>query len=210
VNPDQLFAHFKRLTSTLSTTQLASLAAVFVAVVGVLVGTAYYINTPTYAVLFSDMDSESAAAVVTKLKAAKVEYVLDEGGGSVRVPNGRVDELRLDFSSQGMPSSGRIGFEIFDRTAFGTTEFLEHVNYRRALEGELARTMSTISEVQSARVHIAMAKDSLFAADTQQAKASVVLKLRGKKPLAAQTIAAITGLVASSVEDLRPVAHDAQ
>ena len=204
MNPDQLFAHFKRLTSTLSTTQLASLAAVFVAVVGVLVGSAYYINTPTYAVLFSDMDSESASAVVTKLKAAKVEYVLDEGGRTVRVPNGRVDELRLDFSSQGMPSSGRIGFEIFDRTAFGTTEFLEHVNYRRALEGELARTIATISEVQSARVHIAMAKDSLFAADTQQAKASVVLKLRGKKPLAAQTIAGITGLVASSVEELRP------
>lgn len=204
MNPDQLLAHFKRLTSTLSATQLASLAAVFVAVVGILVGTAYYINTPTYAVLFSDMDSESASAVVTKLKAAKVEYVLDEGGRTVRVPNGRIDELRLDLSSQGMPSSGRIGFEIFDRTAFGTTEFLEHVNYRRALEGELARTISTISEVQSARVHIAMAKESLFAADTQQAKASVVLKLRGNKPLAAQTIAGITGLVASSVEDLRP------
>ena len=204
MNPDQLLAHFKRLTSTLSTTQLASLAAVFVAVVGVLVGTAYYINTPTYAVLFSDMDSESASSVVTRLKAAKVEYVLDEGGRTVRVPNGRVDELRLDFSSQGMPSSGRIGFEIFDRTAFGTTEFLEHVNYRRALEGELARTISTISEVSSARVHIAMAKESLFAADTQQAKASVVLKLKGKKPLAPQTIAGITGLVASSVEDLRP------
>ncbi len=204
MNPDQLLAHFKRLTSTLSTTQLASLAGVFVAVVGVLVGSAYYINTPTYAVLFSDMDSESASAVVTKLKAAKVEYVLDEGGRTVRVPNSRIDELRLDLSSQGMPSSGRIGFEIFDRTAFGTTEFLEHVNYRRALEGELARTISTISEVSSARVHIAMAKESLFAADTQQAKASVVLKLRGNKPLAAQTIAGITGLVASSVEDLRP------
>ncbi len=204
MNPDQLLAHFKRLTSTLSATQLASLAAVFVAVVGILVGSAYYINTPTYAVLFSDMDSESASSVITKLKAAKVDYQLDAGGRTVRVPNSRIDELRLDFSSQGMPSSGRIGFEIFDRTAFGTTEFLEHVNYRRALEGELARTISTISEVASARVHIAMAKDSLFAADTQQAKASVVLKLRGNRPLAAQTIAGITGLVASSVEDLRP------
>lgn len=204
MNPDQLLAHFKRLTSTLSKTQLITLAAVFVAVVGILVGSAYYLNTPTYAVLFSDMDSESASAVITRLKAAKVEYVLDEGGRTVRVPNTRVDELRLDFSSAGMPSSGRIGFEIFDRTAFGTTEFLEHVNYRRALEGELARTISTISEVSSARVHIAMAKESLFAADSQQAKASVVLKLKGKKPLAAQTIAGITGLVASSVEELRP------
>lgn len=204
MNPDQLQAQFKRLTASLSTQQMAVIAAVFVGVVGILVGTAYYLNTPTYAVLFSDMDSEAAGDVVKRLKAEKVQYVLDDGGRSVRVPVQKVDELRLSFSTTGMPSSGRIGFEIFDRTAFGTTEFLEHVNYRRALEGELARTIGTISEVQSARVHIAMAKDSLFVADTQQAKASVVLKLKGRKPLAPQTIAGITNLVAASVEELRP------
>jgi len=203
VNPDQLLAQFKRLTGTLSGQQLAMIAAVFVAVVGILVGTAYYINTPTYAVLFSDMDNESAGDVVKRLKAAKVEYVLDDGGRTVRVPMQRVDELRLDFSTTGMPSSGRIGFEIFDRTAFGTTEFLEHVNYRRALEGELARTIGTITEVSSARVHIAMAKESLFTADTEGAKASVVLKLKGRKPLSPQTLNGITNLVAASVEDLR-------
>src|SRR5205085_5787276 len=104
----------------------------------------------------------------------KVAYVIDDGGRTVRVASNRADELRLEFAGQGQPTSGRIGFEIFDRTAFGTTEFLEHVNYRRALEGELARTISTIAEVASARVHIAMAKDSLFASDTQPAKASVV------------------------------------
>jgi len=204
VNPEDLLTHFKRLTATLSRTQLATLAGVFVAVVGVLVGTAYWINTPTYTVLFSDLDSESAQGVVSKLKTDKVEYVLDDGGRTVRVPATRVDELRLSFSGQGMPANGRIGFEIFDRTAFGTTEFLEHVNYRRALEGELARTIATISEVAGARVHIAMAKDSLFATEKQSAKASVVLKLKGRKPLAPQTITAIAGLVASSVEDLRP------
>lgn len=204
MNPEDLLAHFKRLTATLSRTQLATLAGVFVAVVGVLVGTAYWINTPTYTVLFSDLDSESAQGVVSKLKTDKVEYVLDDGGRTVRVPATRVDELRLSFSGQGMPANGRIGFEIFDRTAFGTTEFLEHVNYRRALEGELARTIATISEVAGARVHIAMAKDSLFATEKQSAKASVVLKLKGRKPLAPQTITAIAGLVASSVEDLRP------
>lgn len=204
MNPEQLLAHFKRLTASLSTQQLLTLAGVFVAVVGVLVGSAYYINTPTYTVLFSDLDGESANSVVARLKTDKVQYVLDEGGRTVRVPAEKVDELRLAFTSQGMPASGRIGFEIFDRTAFGTTEFLEHVNYRRALEGELARTIGTISEVSSARVHIAMAKESLFTSETQQAKASVVLKLKGRKPLAPQTIAGITGLVAASVEDLRP------
>ncbi|MEQ1911637.1 MAG: flagellar basal-body MS-ring/collar protein FliF, partial [Vicinamibacterales bacterium] len=204
MNPEDLLAHLKRLTASLSWQQIGTLAGVFVAVVGVLVGTAYWINAPTYTVLFSDMDSESASSVVSRLKTDKVDYQLDEGGRTIRVPLSRVDELRLSFSSQGMPTSGRIGFEIFDRTAFGTTEFLEHVNYRRALEGELARTIGTIAEVSSARVHIAMAKDSLFATDKQSAKASVVLKLKGRKPLQSQTISAIAGLVASSVEDLRP------
>ena len=100
-----------------------------------------------------------------------------------------------------------MGFEIFDRTAFGQTEFLEHVNYRRALEGEIARTISTISEVSSARLHIAMAKDSLFGAREQPAKASVILKLRNPgRPLAPATVTGITNLVAASVEGLRPEA----
>ena len=96
-----------------------------------------------------------------------------------------------------MPTSGRVGFEIFDRTAFGPTEFLEQVNYRRALEGEIARTIATIGEVRSARVHIAMAKDSLFESREQPAKASVILKLKRNRPLAASTIAGIVNLVAA-------------
>jgi flagellar M-ring protein FliF len=206
VNPEQLIAHFKRLSAALTTTQLISLAGAFLGVVGVVVGSAYWINEPSYALLFSDLDAESASAAVTRLKTSKVAYVLDEGGRTIRVAADRVDEMRLEFASQGLPTTGRIGFEIFDRTAFGTTEFLEHVNYRRALEGELARTISTISEVASARVHIAMAKDTLFASDHQAAKASVVLKLRTNKPLAPSTAIGITGLIAASVESLTPEA----
>ena len=206
MNPEQLIAHFKRLTAALTTTQLISLVAAFLGVVGVVVGSAYWINEPSYALLFSDLDAESASAAVTRLKTSKVAYVLDDGGRTIRVAADRVDELRLEFASQGLPTTGRIGFEIFDRTAFGTTEFLEHVNYRRALEGELARTISTISEVASARVHIAMAKDTLFASDHQAAKASVVLKLRSNKPLSPATAIGITGLIAASVESLTPEA----
>jgi flagellar M-ring protein FliF len=207
VDFEQLTAHFKRLTATLTAKQLTTLAFVFVAVVGVVAGSAYWVNAPSYSLLFSDMDAESASSVVTKLKNDKVPYQLDAGGKTIRVASDRVDELRLQFaSSSAMPASGRIGFEIFDRTAFGTTEFLEHVNYRRALEGELARTISTISEVASARVHIAMAKDSLFSGDAQPAKASVVLKLRGNRPPAASTVNGIAGLLAASVESLRPEA----
>jgi len=206
VDFEQLSAHFKRLTATLTTKQITSLALAFVGVVGVVVGSAYYVNAPSYSLLFSDMDPEAAASVVAKLKTDKVPYVLDEGGRTIRVASTRVDELRLAFSAQSMPSSGRIGFEIFDRTAFGTTEFLEHVNYRRALEGELARTIGTIAEVASARVHIAMAKDSLFSSDAQAAKASVVLKLRSNRPPSPATVSGIAGLLAASVESLRPEA----
>ena len=183
---------------------MVTLAAAFVGVVGVVAGSAYYVNAPSYSLLFSDMDAESASSVVTRLKNEKVPYVLDEGGRTVRVASNRVDELRLEFAAQGQPTSGRIGFEIFDRTAFGTTEFIEHVNFRRALEGELARTISTIAEVASARVHIAMAKDSLFTGDAQPAKASVVLKLRSNRLPAPAMVVGIAGLVSASVESLRP------
>lgn len=205
MNIDQLISHLKKLTSTLSPRQLAGLAAVFVGVVAIVVGSAYWISAPQYTLLVADMDAETAQSVLGKLKTQKIRYQLSEDGRSVSVPVERAAELRLDLASNGLPSAGRIGFEIFDRTAFGTTEFLEHVNYRRALEGELARTISTLSEVASARVHISMAKDSLFVSEEQPAKASVVLKLKNNnRPLASSTIKGIAGLVAASVEQLRP------
>jgi len=186
-------------------TQLVTLGVAFVLVVAVVGGSTWWLNSTDYALLFSDMDSETASQVVSKLKTLKVPYQLDPGGHTIRVANTHVDELRLELTSQGLPASGRIGFEIFDRTAFGATEFLEKVNYRRALEGEIARTIATISEVSSARVHIAMGKDSLFG-EPRPAKASVVLKLRGQRPLATSTISGISNLVAASVEGLRPEA----
>jgi flagellar M-ring protein FliF len=204
VNPEQLFTHLKKLATTLSAKQLLGLGFVFVAVVGVVVGSGYWISQPTYTLLVADMDAETASSVVGRLKTERIDYQLSDGGRSVSVPAERADELRLQFASNGLPSAGRIGFEIFDRTAFGTTEFLEHVNYRRALEGELARTIGTLSEVASARVHIAMAKDSLFVDQEQPAKASVVLRLKANRPLAAATVKGIANLVAGSVESLRP------
>lgn len=204
MNLEQLLSRLKGASATLSARQMTVLAGAFVAAVCLTIGSAYWLNAPTYGVLFSDMDAESAAGIVSKLKAEKVQYTLDDAGRTIRVPASRVDELRLQFASDGLPNSGRVGFELFDRTAFGVTDFLEHVNYRRALEGELARTISTIAEVASARVHIAMPQPSLFTAREQSAKASVVLKLRNNRPLLASTVTAITGLVSSSVESLRP------
>src|SRR5690606_38754893 len=140
-------AHFQKLRSTLKPSQMAALGGVFVAVVTLVVGSAYYLNAPAYTLLVADMDAETANAVVGRLKADRIPYQLGDGGRTVRVPSDRVDELRLALAADGLPSAGRIGFEIFDRTAFGTTEFLEQVNYRRALEGELARTIATMADV---------------------------------------------------------------
>ncbi|MDP1569071.1 MAG: flagellar basal-body MS-ring/collar protein FliF [Vicinamibacterales bacterium] len=204
MNPEHLLDKGKAALGGLSTPQLATLAATFVLVVSLVIGGAYYMGAPAWALLFSDMEPDAAAHVVEQLKAQKVEYRIDGGGRSIRVPADRVDELRLQFASTGLPSSGRIGFEIFDRTQFGATEFLEQVNYRRALEGEIARTITSIQEVENARVHIAMAKDSLFTEREQPAKASVILKLRSNRPLASLTVTGITNLVAAAVEGLRP------
>jgi flagellar M-ring protein FliF len=206
-NLDQTFTRLNGLFGALSTRQLVSLVGVFIAVVTMVAGTGYWVTRPTYTLLFADMDPAAASEVIAKLDAQKITYELAPGGGGIRVPSTQVDRLRLDFAAQGLPSSGRIGFEIFDRTAFGQTEFLEHVNYRRALEGEIARTIAVLKEVSGARVHIAMAKESLFGAREQPAKASVVLTLRNpSRALAAATVTGITNLIAASVEGLRPEA----
>lgn len=191
------------MRASLTTSQLLTLCATFVGVVGLLIGSTWYLNSSEYRVLYSDMSAESASQVVDRLTASNVKYQLADGGRTVLVPAERLDTLRLQFAGEGVPVSGRMGFELFDRTAFGQTEFLEHVNYGRALEGELARTIETISEVQAARVHITMAKDSLFGAQQQPAKASVVLTLKGRRPLSPPTSQAIASLVAASVEGLR-------
>jgi flagellar M-ring protein FliF len=205
VDPQQLIGRLKTVTSSFSTGQLAAMGGAFLLVVAMVGGSTMWMNKPSYVLLFSDMDAESAGQVVTRLKSEKVPYQLDEGGRGIRVPAERVDELRLELSSQGLPSTGRVGFEIFDRTSFGATEFQEQINYRRALEGEIARTIATISEVANARVHIAMGKEQLFG-EPQPAKASVVLKLKGQRALSVATVTGIENLVASSVQGLRPEA----
>lgn len=206
MNPEQLLARLKTLRASFTTWQLASMAAAFVVVVGGLVLATRWIATPEYRLLFSDLDAGSASAVVERLQTQRVPYELVEGGTGVRVPADRIDQLRLEFAGQGLPSAGRIGFELFEGTNFGWTEFLEQVNYRRALEGELARTITTIEEIAGARVHIAMGQKALFARDRSPAKASVTLKLRGRRPLAPETVTGIRNLVAFAIDDLQPEA----
>src|SRR3954451_17366493 len=112
--------------------------------------------------LFTGVSAEDGAAIVQKLKESGVEYRLPESGGTVLVPSAKLAELRLGMAAAGLPKTGRIGYELFDKTNLGATEFTEHVNYRRALEGELERSVMSINEVEQARVHLTFPKDSVF------------------------------------------------
>jgi flagellar M-ring protein FliF len=154
--------------------------------------------------LYANLAAEDAGAVMQKLHEENVEYRVDDIGGVLRVPADKVAELRLKMASAGLPKTGRIGFELFDKSNFGLTEFAEQVNFRRAIEGELERSIAALSEIERARVHISLPKDSVFLEAKQEAKASVVVSLKAGVKLSAQNGAAITYLVASAVDRLSP------
>ncbi len=156
--------------------------------------------------LYSSLTPEDASAVTQKIKEANIEYKLDETGATVMVPAERLAEARLALAGNGMPRSGRIGFELFDRTNLGASDFTEQVNYQRALEGELERTVATLSEIEQARIHITPGKDSVFLDSRQPAKATIVLKLRHQSQLRQSSVSAIANLVASAVDGLAPEA----
>ncbi len=119
--------------------------------------------------LYSSLAPDDAAAVLAKVRENGSEFRLSDNGSVVLVPSARVAELRLEMAAAGLPKSGRIGFELFDKTNFGMSDFTEQVNYHRALEGELERSVMSLAEVEQARVHITFPKDSLFL-DSQQAR----------------------------------------
>jgi flagellar M-ring protein FliF len=161
-------------------------------------------NRVDFQVVFSDLEPGDAQSVVQKLQELKVSYQLSTDGRSISVPSEKASEVRIQLASQGMPSSGRIGFEIFDQTNFGLTNFQEQVNYQRALEGELARSIMTLTEIEAARVHLVLPKESLFQSPEEQTKASVILKLRNGRNLSESAVQGIINVVASSVKGLTP------
>lgn len=156
--------------------------------------------------LYSALAPEDAAAVIQKVRESGIEYRLDETGTAVMVPSEHLADARLALAGAGLPKSGRIGFELFDRTNLGASDFAEQVNYRRALEGELERTVATLSEVDQARIHITFARDSVFLDSRQPSKATVVLRLKRSARLPQPSVTAIANLVASAVDGLDPEA----
>ncbi len=159
---------------------------------------------PSYDILFADLSKKDAAEIIDKLKEKKIDFRLEEGGKTILVPSGKVYELRLEFASMGLPEEGVIGYEIFDKSNIGMTDFLQKLNYRRALEGELTRTIEEIDAVEKARVHIVIPETRLFQEDQKQPTASVILKLNRARSLSPAKVNGIAHLVASSVEGLEP------
>jgi flagellar M-ring protein FliF len=159
--------------------------------------------TPQYKPLMSGLEPADAQAITAELAAKKIPYLIGPDGTSVTVPADQIDAARLEVASHDAPHSGRIGYEIFDKVSWGQTEFDEKVNYQRALEGELERTIQTMSNVKTARVHLVMATDSVFMDRERGAKASVTLRLKGGS-LSRSEISEISRLVAGAVDELKP------
>ncbi|MEW5945108.1 MAG: flagellar basal-body MS-ring/collar protein FliF [bacterium] len=159
---------------------------------------------PRYGVLFTELDTEDASAIIGRLGDARTPYKLMDEGRTILVPEKQVLERRMDMASAGLPAKGVAGYELFDRTRLGITDFTQQVNYQRALEGELARTIMGLEEVESARVSVVMPEDTLFITEKEPSTASVALKLRKNKELTEEQIRGIIHLVAHSVKGLEP------
>lgn len=196
----------KRLLDRLNWKQMVSLVVVAGGVMAGLISFSHWNRERDFRPLYTSLSPEDAGAVLAKVREGGTDFRLAENGSSVLVPSDKVAELRLQLAAAGVPKSGRIGYELFDKTNFGASDFAEQVNYHRALEGELERSVMSLSEVEQARVHLTFPKDSLFLESRQPAKASVLVKLRAGTQLSAQNVAAICQMTASAVEGLTPEA----
>ncbi|HAU4330756.1 flagellar basal-body MS-ring/collar protein FliF [Citrobacter freundii] len=174
------------------------------AAVAIIVAMVLWAKAPDYRTLFSNLSDQDGGAIVTQLTQMNVPYRFTEGSGAIEVPADKVHELRLRLAQQGLPKGGAVGFELLDQEKFGISQFSEQVNYQRALEGELARTIETLGPVKRARVHLAMPKPSLFVREQKSPSASVTVNLEPGRALDEGQISAVTHLVSSAVAGLPP------
>lgn len=188
---------FNRLNSQQKLVFMIAVAAVF----AIIVGTILWSRQPDWKTLFSNLTEKDGGAIVTILEQQNIAHRYTDSG-ALQVPADRVHEVRLKLASQGLPRGGMVGFELMENQKFGVSQFAEQVNYQRGLEGELARTIQSIGAIQSARVHLAIPKPSVFVREEQKPTASVMLNLYPGRSLDSAQIAGITHLVSSSVPQL--------
>jgi flagellar M-ring protein FliF len=185
--------------------RLAAIAIVTFSLLGFFGFIATRISASPLALLYTELDQQDSSQIVQKLEGLKIPYEIDASGGLIRVPSNQVGKLRMMMAADGLPKGGSIGYEIFDqKEGFGTTSFVQSINHLRALEGELARTISSLNSIQSARVHLVLPQHELFSHGVQTATASIFVKTRKSATLTRDQIAAIQHLIAAAVPQLQP------
>ena len=182
--------------------QIVALMLAAATAVALAVGAWMWSQAPDYRVLFSNVNDRDGGAIIASLTQMNVPYKFADGGGAILVPATHVHEARLRLASQGLPKGSLVGFELMETPKLGTSQFLELVNYQRALEGELARSIQSVSAVGGARVHLAIPKPSVFMREQQKPSASVLVNLNAGRTLEPGQVSAIVHLVSSSVPDL--------
>ena len=185
--------------------RLIAMGGMAAGLVGFFIYIAVQVGTPPMALLYGGLDLEDSADIATTLDGMGIPYEVLGNGSQIMVPEGDVARLRLTLASEGLPTGGNVGYEIFDQGgALGTTSFVQEVNLVRALEGELARTIRTLDLVAGARIHLVLPKRELFQRDTRDPSASIILTMRGGRRLEAGQVLAIQHLVAAAVPELMP------
>ena len=203
-SPAQLLQQLLAIWKQLGLNQRVTIAVAGLALVAGLAGIAVWSNRTDYALLYGRLEEAEAAKVVAALDDAKVPYQISRAGGSILVPADKVHLMRMQLAAKGIPRSGDgVGFEIFDKPAFGISDFVQRANYLRAVQGELARTIGQVDSIESARVMIVMPENRLLVDNTRKPTASVFVRVRGNATLPPQTVNAIRFLVANAVEGLQ-------
>jgi len=202
---NDLIGNARNFVKTTPKNKLYMYLFLFVAIVGGSIVGLSFLQKETYSTLFAGLSTEDASMVVTKLKELKIPYKLGLGGTSIYVPKEKVYDARLSLAGQnGLPGGAGMGYELFDKTNYGMTEFMQSVNYKRAIQGELSRTINQMPEIKGSRVHIAIPEKTLYSEREKEVTASVFLKVRPGKSLSKDQVAGIVQLVAGSVEGLKP------
>lgn len=202
-NGDTLLAAARGFNQ-LSNARKVGLIVGLAGLVALVVVMAAYVRAPSYRVLFSNLSDRDGGAILGALSQMNVPYKMAEGGGAILVPAEVVYDTRLKLASQGLPRGGGVGFELLENQRFGTSQFAEQVNFQRALEGELARTIEALASVQAARVHLAIPRPSVFVRDGQKPSASVMVSMFSGRLLDPGQVNGIVHLIASSVPELSP------
>lgn len=196
---------FLQTLRNLGPMRLAAIALVTLSLLGFFGFITTRITSSPLAMLYTELDQQDSGAIIQKLDGMKIPYQVDPAGGLIRVPSDQVGKIRMMMAADGLPKGGNIGYEIFDqKEGFGTTSFVQSINHLRALEGELARTISSLNPLQSARVHLVLPQRELFSHGAQEATASIFVKTRNGAVLTREQISAIQHLIAAAVPQLQP------